>query len=377
MTNNTAQARQHFPPPDFGPAPLTLPPQTQALRGPNSLREHAQHHGLLSGAAVVVHALEQDPALQQLVAQQCAILVPEVELKWVALRPSATAFDFSVSDKLFAFAKQHRMQVRGHTLTWHNSVPDWLRENAATLDVRALFIEHIQTVVGRYRGRVQSWDVVNEAILPADNQPQGLRNTFWYQHVGPDYIELAFRTARAADPNAKLTYNDYSVEYDNAGNGERRTLILALVQRLKAAGVPLDAVGIQAHISAAQPDSIGRGLSEYIEAIQKLGLEVYLTELDVNEDDIASNDPAERDRIVAETYTQLLRTALSNPAVKLVLTWGMSDRRTWLNDGPTHHRKQPGRPQRSLPFDPQYRPAPAFYAMRDCFDQRSAPSASS
>ena len=101
-----------------------------------------------------------------------------------------------------------------------------------------------------------------------------------------------------------------------------------------------------------------------------MGLDVYLTELDVNEDDIADDDPKVRDRIVADTYGQFLDVALADPAVKLMLTWGVSDRRTWLNDGPTHHRKQPNRPQRSLLFDSDYRPTPAFFAVREAFDHR-------
>lgn len=112
-------------------------------------------------------------------------------------------------------------------------------------------------------------------------------------------------------------------------------------------------------------------MTQYLDAIRTMGLEVYLTELDVNEDDIPSNSVEERDRIVAQTYKQFLDIALANPAVKLVLTWGISDRRTWLNDGPTHRRKQPNRPQRSLPFDAEYRPVAAFFAMRESFDSRA------
>jgi endo-1,4-beta-xylanase len=201
----------------------------------------------------VVRHLQNDPALQQLVSEQYGILVPEGELKWRALRPAPGQFNFSASDALFEFAEKHRMLVRGHTLVWHNSVPDWLSAKEAHFDVRKLLVEHIQAVMGRYRGRVHSWDVVNEAIFPKDNQPDGLRKSFWYEAIGPDYIDLAFRTARQTDPYAKLTYNDYGVEYDNAEETERRRLVLALLQRIKANGTPIDAVGIQAHIKAGSP----------------------------------------------------------------------------------------------------------------------------
>ena len=370
MTANSAPQSQHYPPPDFGPAPAKLPAETEVLRGSKSLKAHAAHSGLIAGAAIVVRDLQSDTALQQLVAEQYGILVPENELKWRALRPARNSFDFESADALFSFAKQHGMLVRGHTLVWHNSVPDWLQTTSTKLDVRSLLIEHIRTVVGRYRGRVHSWDVVNEAILPGDNQPGGLRKSFWYDAIGPDYLEVAFRTAHETDPHAKLAYNDYGVEYDSDEHAERRRCILALLRSLQAAKVPLDAVGIQSHIRAGSPYRIGHGLTDYMASIRDMGLEVFLTEMDVNEDDLPFNDVAQRDRAVADTYRDFLSVSLASPAVKLMLTWGVSDRRTWLNDGPTHHRKQPDRPQRSLPFDAAYRPKPAYFAIRDSFDAR-------
>jgi endo-1,4-beta-xylanase len=351
--------------------PATLPPEAEAVSGRHSLRAHAHKHGLLAGAAVVVHALQNDPAMQGLLADQYGILVPESELKWRALRPSRDQFDFTQSDALFSFAKAHHLQVRGHTLVWHNSVPDWLKNDSDKSDVRQLLIEHIHTVVGRYRGRVHSWDVVNEAILPADAQQDGLRKSFWFEHIGPDYIELAFRAAREADPHVRLTYNDYGVEYDNPEEAARRASILALLQRLQQRNVPIDALGIQSHIHADSPSPIGKGLAEYIERARQMGLEVYLTEMDVNEDDLLYDDVAQRDLVIARTYRDFLDVALANPAVKAMLTWGVSDRRSWLNDGPTHHRKQPNRPQRALPFDRDYRPKKAFFAIRDSFDVRA------
>jgi endo-1,4-beta-xylanase len=371
MTVNTAPHQEHYPPPDFGPPPTALPAETLALRGKNSLKEHARRKDLLAGAAVVVRVLQNDPALQQLVSEQYAILVPEAELKWKALRPTSTTYDFTASDALFAFAAAHQMQVRGHTLLWHNSVPDWLAAAPSSFNVRQLLVDHIHTVMSRYRGRVHSWDVVNEAILPADKQPGDLRKSFWYDAIGPDYIDLAYRTAFEADPHTKLTYNDYGVEYDSDDNANRRRAILALIRGMIERKVPLHAVGIQSHIHAASPNTIGRGLADYIDAIHNLGLEVYLTELDVNEDDVPYDDVARRDQAVADTYRQFLHVALASPALKALLTWGVSDRRTWLNDGPTHHRKQPNRPQRSLPFDPAYKPTSAFFAVRESVDQRS------
>jgi endo-1,4-beta-xylanase len=344
--------------------------QDKNINGSNSLRKHAQNHNLIFGSAVIVKNLQNDHQYSNIIKKQCGIVVPTRELKWVALRPSREQYDFSASDYLLSFAKHNHMLMRGHTLCWHESVPNWIKAEKDKLCVRRLFIEHITKVCTHYSGKLHSWDVVNEAILPKDNQPGGLRKSFWYEQLGPDYIELAFRTARAADPYAKLTYNDYDVELDNNEHEERRCLILKLLRNLKERNVPLDAVGIQSHIKAAQNSIFGKGLLNYIESIRQLGMEVYLTELDVNEDDISSNDIAQRDALIAKTYKDYLHVALANPAVKLVITWDISDRFTWLNDGPTHHRKQPNRPQRSLPFDNNYHPKEAFFLLRKSFDER-------
>jgi len=371
MTNSITQQRRARPPQyDFGPLPTELPAEAKAVQGKNSLQAHAAHSGLLAGAAVPVRALQSDPVFGQLLADQYGILVPENELKMVGLRPAADKFDFSAPDALFAFAKQHGLKMRGHTLVWHGSVPQWVRQQSDTLDLRKVMVEHIQTVMGRYRGQVQAWDVVNEAILPSDGDPNGMRKTVWFKAMGPEYIDLAFRTAREADPNAKLTYNDYSVEYDNEEHAERRRQILALIRRMQAAKTPIDAVGVQAHIKAGFNESMGKGLKEYVAAIRQMGLEVYVTEFDVNEDNLTDDDVAKRDAAIADTYRQFLHLMLSDPAVKVVLTWGVSDRRTWLNGFNGHQTKFPNRPQRCLPFDAAYKPKPAFFAIRDSFDRK-------
>ena len=350
--------------------PAVLPASFHDVSGSRSLRAHARRHGLIYGSAVIIRNVQNDPDYAELISEQCGIVVPTSELKWIALRPAPDRYDFSRPDFLLAFAQRNHMLMRGHTLCWHESVPAWIQTPENRINTRQFFVDHITTVCKHYAGKLQSWDVVNEAILPKDGQPGGLRKSFWYEQMGPGYIDLAFRTARAADPHAKLTYNDYGVEYDNEEDAERRRLILELLRGMQQRQVPLDAVGIQSHVKAAQPYTFGKGLADYIEAIRQMGLEVYLTEMDVNEDDIVTNDPVKRDAIIAQTYTEYLHVALANPAVKLVITWDLSDRFTWLNDGPTHHRKQPNRPQRSLPFDRDYRPKDAFFAIRDSFDDR-------
>jgi endo-1,4-beta-xylanase len=338
--------------------------------GAGSLKAHAAKCGVQVGAAVDVRLLKSDVVYQRVLAEQFNILVAENAMKWGPLRPAADQFYFAAADELMAFAAKHGMKVRGHNLVWHNQLPAWFAGAVTKENARRFLTDHIMTVAGRYKGRMQSWDVVNEAVLPKDGRSDGLRKSPWMELLGPDYIEIAFRAARKADPHALLTYNDYDVEYDNAEQEERREIILRLLRRLKGSGVPLDGVGIQSHIKAASSSTIGKGLRDFMANVRAMGLQIFITEMDVNEDDLAFDDVARRDYAIAEVYSEFLNLVLAEPAVKAVLTWGVSDSHTWLNSGPTHKRKRPNRPQRALPFDDLYQPTEAFFAMRDSFDKR-------
>ncbi len=175
-------------------------------------------------------------------------VVAENEMKWKALRPAPDQYDFSRADDLVVFASMHNQKVRGHNLCWHEALPDWFQATVTRQNARGVLVEHIRKVAGRYAGRVHSWDVVNEAVDPKSGRPDGLRNSPWLQLAGEDYIELAFRTAREADPSALLTYNDYGIELDTDEQTSKRAQVLLLVRRLKARGVPIDAVGVQSHL---------------------------------------------------------------------------------------------------------------------------------
>ena len=336
-----------------------------------SLKAHAQKHGLLAGAAVDVRLLNSDEIYARVLSEQYSVLVAEGAMKWNALRPAPDKYSFADGDTLVAFAERNNIQVRGHNFVWHEALPDWFRSSVTKENARQYLVDHIMTVGTHYRGKMQSWDVVNEAVLPKDDRSDGLRKSPWMNLLGPDYIDIAFRTARQADPHALLTYNEYGLEYDNGEDEERRAFTLKLLRRMKAANVPLDAVGIQSHIKAGQPSTFGSGLRNFMASVREMGLQIYITELDVNEDDLPYDDVARRDDAIAELYRQYLSEVLAEPAVKAVLTWGVSDSHTWLNNGPTHRRKQPNRPQRSLPFDNDYRPTESFFAIRDSFDART------
>lgn len=349
-------------------------PATPSLHvsGPDSLRAHAAARGLLYGAAVNPARLDVDgmaasgttDVYTQLVGAQCGILVAENAMKWEALRPAPDAFDFAQADKLLRFADLMGQRVRGHNLCWHEALPAWFQSTATKQNAQRLLVEHIQTVAGHFRGRLQSWDVLNEGVEPNDGRPDGLRKSPWLELIGPGYIELAFQTAAQADPAAKLVYNDYGIELDTPEQIVKRGQVLLLVRRLRARGIPIHAVGVQSHLKTgdAQP---GQGLITFIREVGKLGLDVYITEMDVDTAEQPASPEAE-DVAVAKIYEDYLGAVLAEPNVPVGLTWGLVNGQSWLNSA---HQNPNGVPQRPLPFDDEFNPAPTFFALRDAIDK--------
>ncbi len=330
---------------------------------PASLSGTARAHNRLFGSAVDIGLLRTDAAYRALLAAQCSIVVAEGAMKWPALHPAADTYSFDQADALFAFTQQHNIAVRGHTLCWHEAVPDWLSAAGNPGSAAQLLTSHIRTVVGRYKGRVRAWDVVNEAISVQDGQLDGLRDSPWYRWLGAGYLDLAFRTARAADPHALLTYNDYGIEYDRPAAIAKRSAVLTLLRRLKAAGTPIDAMGIQSHLDATTA-ALGPGIVQFTRDVRALGLKVFLTELDVNDDNLADDDSAARDAAVARVYRQYVTTMVTEGGATDILTWGLSDNHSWLNQSKAHQAQHATRTERALPFDEHYQPTPAFYALR-------------
>jgi endo-1,4-beta-xylanase len=334
------------------------------------LKAHAAARGLLTGCAVSADLFRNDETFRNLLAEQYSILVPENCLKWNWLRPTAESYSFDDADRLVAFAEAHGMKMRGHNFVWHEALPSWFAGTVNKDNAEKALVDHIRTVGGRYKGKIHSWDVVNEAIWIQDGRADGLRTTSaWFEMLGPGYLDLAFRTARETDPSALLTYNDYGIEYDNDEEGKKRAAVLGLLRRMKQDNVPIDALGIQSHIHAASKDGFSKGVRELTKGAKALGLQVFITEMDVKDDGVATSDVAERDKIVADVYRNYLNAALDGPAVKAVLTWGVTDKSTWLNNGTKFRKEHPDRLQRPLPFDPDYTPTPAFFAMRESFDK--------
>ena len=360
---------------------VVMPVQQAALSvaGAASLRAHGALASIPVGCAVVPEILDIEGAragksadlYTQTVLDQAGILVAENAMKWSALRPSPAGYDFAASDRLFEFAGIGKQLVRGHNLCWHEQLPGWFASVATPENAASLLTQHIQTVAGRYAGRVQSWDVVNEAVHPPDGRPDGLRNSPWLRLLGPGYIEMAFQAAAQADPHAVLTYNDYDIELDTPEQEVKRGQVLLLLRRLHARGIPVGAVGIQSHLQATGPLP-GPGLVRFIREVASMGLEAYITEMDVNTHALPG-DAAAQDEAVARVYDHYLRLVLPEPNVKACLTWGITDAHTWLNQTHKPWAERPdGTAQRPLPFDDQYRPVKAFYAMRDAIDAARA-----
>ena len=240
------------------------------VTGADSLRSHAEARGLLFGCAVDPALLDMDgmaagkstDPYTTLIASQANIVVAENSMKWGPLRPTPDTYDFTQADRLVRFAALAGQRVRGHNLCWHQQLPSWFKTTATSDNARKLLTDHIQTVAGRYRGKIHSWDVVNEAVELKDGRADGLRNSPWLGLIGPEYIELAFKTAAEADPAAKLTYNDYGIELDTDDQALKRGQVLMLVRRLKARNIPIHAVGLQSHF-AGNGTAAGRGSADF------------------------------------------------------------------------------------------------------------------
>ena len=322
---------------------------------------------LLVGSAVSYREL-QDVAFTALLAEQANIVVPENEMKWAVIHPEPDRFDFTRGDASVSFAKEHGQKVRGHNLCWHEQLPKWFAGYASPQNAADLLRQHIAEVAGHYRGQIQSWDVVNEAINVDDGRPDGLRNSPWLKLVGPDYIVIAFRAARQADPRAILTYNDYGIEQDGPKFDAKRKAVLGMVTALLDQNAPVQAVGLQSHLKAGTKPMNWTALHAFMNAIEKLGLQIFVTELDVDDSDVPGN-VNEHDAVVANVYGDYLRNVLQHKSVKAVLTWGLTDRDTWLNS-PGLRGNGPLR--RPLPFDSDLKPKPAFYAILDAISGAEA-----
>jgi endo-1,4-beta-xylanase len=345
------------------------PPTMRSQHQPLRLRDQAARSKLLFGTPVWPQEFLEKPNYSALVAEQCSIVTNPVYMS--TIHPERDRFDFTNSDIIFNFARQHGLSLRGHPLIYGlpKVLPEWFSKGSWSIDGgdgRKILTDHVTSIVSRYAGHMHSWDVVNEAIEPVHGRPDRLRQNAWLSAVGPEYIELAFRTAASVDPKAILTYNEYGIEEDGPSFDVRRTAVLELLTRLRKNGVPIGALGIQSHIIGSADGFKGTKLATFLADVASLGLRIFITEMDVADRDLPP-DIALRDAAVARTYSSYLDVVLAQPAVSIVLTWGLSDYDTWLME---HTPRADGLPVRSLPFDANLRPKPAVTSMANAFDRR-------
>nr|AGU11564.1 Glycosyl hydrolase family 10 [uncultured organism] len=313
-----------------------------------------------------------NPAYARLLKRDCGLLVPENEMKWQALRPSATTFDFTRFDAMIAWADANALPVRGHNLLWHQ--PKWMPKWEETHDFGAtparaaeqLLVRHITTVCQRYGTRIRSYDVVNEAVTPADGT---LYTTALSRALGsPEAtLDLAFHTARTAAPHAQLVYNDY-MSWE-PGNAQHRAGVLKLLEGFKARGVPVDALGVQSHLVTQGTDTratiaaLEGEWRRFIDAVTTMGYAIVITELDVRDNNLPA-DVAARDQGVADFTRGYLDLMFAYPALKDVLLWGMTDRYSWIEG--FEPRKDKAR-RRPCPYDAAFAAKPMHAAIAAAF----------
>jgi endo-1,4-beta-xylanase len=356
-------------------AAIAVASLTAAAQAPASLKDAYKNDFVVGAAINNAQITGQDSRGDAIVESQFSTISPENVLKWERVHPQPGVYDFELPDKYVAYGEKHHMFIVGHCLVWHNQVPAWVfHDDKGNLVDRETLLkrmhDHIQTVVGRYKGRINAWDVVNEAL----DEDGSLRQSLWLKIIGPDFIEKAFQYAHEADPQAQLNYNDYSLE-----NEAKRKGLLALVAKLKSEGIPVTSVGLQGHDSLTWPSLEDEDAT--ISALGKLGVKVVITELDV---DVLPRDPhmysadvalklqqdpkmnpyakglpPSAQQELAKRYAGLFGVYLKHrDTVTRVTFWGVTDADSWLNDWPIV-----GRTSYPLLFDRGGQPKPAFQAV--------------
>ncbi len=329
------------------------------------------HNDFFIGAAINQNQiLGQDSMAKLLLKKEFNSITSENNLKWMYIEPSPNNFNFVISDKFVALGEKNNMHIVGHTLVWHSQIADYMNEITDSVRMANYTESHIRALVGRYKNRIHSWDVVNEAL----NEDGSLRESIFYSLLGEEYIENAFRLAAEVDPKAELTYNDY-----NLCKPSKREGVIKLVQNIQKNGAKIDAVGIQAHWNLNDPplDEI----EKTILAFSKLGVKVMFTELDVSVlpnpwelEGVDENQNFQQfegntkmnpyslklpDSIqvqLTKRYEQIFALFLKHQEkISRVTFWGISDKQSWLNNWPIKERTN-----YPLLFDREYQKKDAY-----------------
>ncbi|THV27342.1 endo-1,4-beta-xylanase [Glycomyces paridis] len=296
-------------------AALGIGLSTQFASAQTTLRGAADEAGIDIGIAVDANQLQNNATYRNLVATEFNSLTAENAMKWDATEPSDNSWNFSGADAIVDFAEDNDQTVHGHTFVWHSQTPQWV-QNLSASAMQAAMVDHINTLANRYEGRVDSWDVVNEVV--SDNNG-AMRDSFWRNTLGDGYITTAFQTARAADPNADLYINDYSIEGDNAKSDR----IYTIAQGLNSQNL-IDGVGFQSHLILGQvPSTMEANLQRFID----LGLKVRITELDIR-----IQTPADANELQqqANDYERVVSICAELADCSGVTVWGLRDADSWV-----------------------------------------------
>lgn len=374
QTSQAPVAPSPYPTASPGPAPSPSP--GPVVTPTPSLHSIARSKGMRFGSAVAWGPAGSDtgsfanPDYAALLEGECGVLVAENEMKWQRLRPSPSGFVFDRIDAIIVYAEAHGMAVRGHTLLWHQ--PKWMPSWAENYDYGAtpareaerILAEHIRTVVRRYGLRIGSYDVVNEAVNPAD---ASLYQTALSRALGgPEpTVDLAFRTARAEAPHAQLVYNDY-MSWE-PGHDRHRAGVLRLLEGFRKRGVPVDALGIQSHLVTQGQDAavavsrLQDDWRRFLDEVTGMGYKLLITELDVRDNNLPA-DVAVRDQAVADYTRGYLDVTLSFRQLSDVLAWGMCDRYSWIEG---FEPRPDGVRRRPTLYDAEFRAKPMRAAVAE------------
>jgi endo-1,4-beta-xylanase len=305
-----------------------------------TLKEAAAAQGRVFGTAAAQNHLGESAYVTTL-NREFNQLTPENEMKWQTVEPARGSFNYGLADQLVSHARSQGMTVRGHTLVWHSQLAGWVEGISSPTELSSAMQNHISNVAGHFRGQVAYWDVVNEAF-----EENGTRRQSVFQRVlGNGYIEEAFRAARAADPNAKLCYNDFNTDGQNA----KSNAVFAMVQDFRSRGVPIDCVGFQAHLIVGQ---VPGDLQANLQRFANLGVDVHITELDIR---MPTPPSAASLTTQANDYRSVVSACLAVSRCNVMTVWGVTDRYSWIPD------VFPGQGA-ALLFDDNYQKKPAYDA---------------
>ena len=349
-----------------------LPPFAKSLRAnvaTEPLKYLAQRSGRFWGAATQATLIQKETSFTNLLIRECGVIVPEWEMKWAQVEPERGRHNFARADVFMRFANEHGLKIRGHALIWHRNIPDWAQAAMKAPSDWPIVAAHVASMLERYGGDpFIQWDVLNEVIEPKDSRDDGLRNSPFLRAFGPDYMAKALVAAHERAPRMQLYLNDYGVDYDAPVNRARRVALLRLLERLKHAGAPLHGLGMQAHLRTPGAPFSDKALRDFLSRVAAMGLKITITELDVEERDL-SQPVAKRDKVVAAEVRTYLDVVLDEPAVVGIVTWGLSDRYSWLN---TAKVRENGTFNRGLPFDEALGPKPVTGAIVEALARHPA-----